>query len=64
MKEKQAFEREELALLDNQEDDILAKVRELAQNPDNGLIEITDAINTEFSRDFGPADIQAYMERN
>ncbi len=63
LKEKQILEREELAILDSQEDDILAKVRELAQNPDNGPIEIMEIINTEFSRDFGPSDIQEYMDR-
>ncbi len=43
---------------------ILAKVKELASNPDNGPIEIMDAINTEFQRDFGIGDIQSYMDRS
>ncbi len=60
---EQNRQQSEAFLFDSQEDDILARVKELTQNPDNGLIEITHAINTEFSRDFGWADIQAYMDR-
>ena len=46
-----------------EDETILAKVKELAQNPDNGPIEIMDAINEEFQRDFGIGDIQGYMDR-
>ena len=68
LKEKFILEREEASLLDSQEDEIVARVKELAQNPDNGLIEIMEEINKPveqggFGRDFGPADIQGYMDR-
>ncbi len=63
LKEKFIMEREEVALLDSQEDDIIAKVKELASNPDNGLIDIRDAINGEFQRDFGIGDIQSYLDK-
>ncbi len=49
--------------LTSQQLEIVAKVKELASNPDNGPIEIMDAINTEFQRDFGIGDIQSYMDR-
>ena len=64
LKEKFIMEREEVALLDSQEDAILAKVKELVGNPDNGPIEIMDAINAEFQKDFGIGDIQGYMDRS
>lgn len=45
------------------EDEVIKdKVKQL-DSEGLGLIEITDAINTEFSRDFGPADVQSYMDR-
>ena len=43
---------------------ILARVKELASQPDNGPIEIMDTINEEFQRDFGIGDIQGYMDRS
>ena len=43
---------------------LVARVKELASNPDNGPIEIMDAINVEFQRDFGIGDIQSYMDRS
>ena len=68
LREKHVLEKEELTLLDSQEDDILAKIKELAGNPDNGPIEIMEEINKPveqggFGRDFGPADILAYMDK-
>lgn len=48
--------------IDTQEDDIIAKCKQL-DSEGLGLIEITDAINSEFQRDFGPGDIQSYMDR-
>lgn len=45
------------------EDEVIKdKVKQL-DSEGLGLIEITDAINMEFSRDFGPADVQSYMDR-
>ena len=45
------------------EDEIIKdKVKQL-DGEGLGLIEITDAINTEFSRDFGPGDISNYLDR-
>jgi len=45
------------------EDEIIKdKVRQL-DSEGLGLIEITDAVNSEFGRDFGPSDIQGYMDR-
>ncbi len=46
-----------------EDETIAVRIKELAKNPDNGPIEIMEIINTEFSRDFGPADIQTYMDR-
>lgn len=70
-----AQEREEQATLqilseqDVQVDkEIITRIKELSQNPDNGLIEIMNEINRPvieggFGRDFGPGDIQTYMDK-
>lgn len=63
LKEKHNLEQEELTLIDTQEGDIVARVKAM-DSEGLGLIEITDAINSEFSRDFGPGDISNYLDRS
>jgi hypothetical protein len=62
LKEKFVLERESEFLVDSQEDDIVTRVKAM-DSEGLGLIDIVEQINSEFGRDFGPSDIQAYMDR-
>lgn len=63
LREKHVMEQESELLLDSQEDNIVARVKAM-DSEGLGLVEITDAINSEFSRDFGPGDISNYLDRS
>jgi len=62
LKEKFILEREEASLFDSQEDEIVTRIKAM-DSEGLGLIDIVEAVNSEFGRDFGPGDIQTYMDR-